>query len=40
LDVNKQNNIVEHIIWDLSELSVGVHKMLSRIGRMCISLVQ
>jgi len=40
LDVNKHSNIVEHIIWVLSELSVGVHKMLNRIGRMCISLVQ
>jgi len=38
LDVNKHSNIVEHIIWVLSELSVGVHKMLNRIGRTCIPL--
>jgi len=40
LDVNKHSNIIEYIIWVLSELSVGVHKMLNRIGRMCISLLQ
>jgi len=39
LDVNKHSNIVEYIIWVLSELSVGVHKMLNRIGRRCISLL-
>jgi len=39
LDVNKNGNIVEHIKWVLSELSVGVHKMLNRTGRMCISLL-
>ena len=33
---NKHSNIVEHINWVLSELSVGVHKMVNRIGRMCI----
>ena len=33
LDVNKHSSIVEHIIWVLSELSIGVHKMLNRIGR-------
>ena len=37
LDVNKNGNIVEHIKWVLSELSVGVHKMLNRTGHMCIS---
>jgi len=40
LDVNKHSNIVEHIIWVLSELSIRVHKMLNRIGRMCISLLE
>jgi len=30
LNVNKHSNIVEHIIWVLSELSVAVHKMLNR----------
>ena len=40
LDVNKHSNTVEHIIWVLSELSIGVHKMLNRIGRMCISLLE
>jgi len=40
LDVNKNGNIVEHINRALSELSVGVHKMLNRIGRTCISLLQ
>ena len=30
----------EHIIRVLSELSVWVHEMLNRIGRMCISLLQ
>jgi len=33
-------SIVEHIIWVLSELSVGVNKMLNRIGRTCIPLSQ
>jgi len=33
---NKHSNIVEHINWVLSELSVGVHKMVNRIGRTCI----
>jgi len=36
LDANKHSNIVEHINGVLSELSVGVHKMLDRIGRTCI----
>jgi len=36
LEVNKHNNIAEHIDWVLSELSIGVHKMLNRIGRTCI----
>ena len=40
LDVNQHSNIVEHINWVLSELSVGVHKMLNRIGSACISLLQ
>jgi len=35
LDANKHSNIVEHINWVLSELSVGVQKMLNRIGRTC-----
>jgi len=39
-DTNKHSNIVEHISWVLSELSVGVHKMLNRIGRTWISLVE
>jgi len=39
-EVNKHNNIAEHISWVLSELSVGVHKMLNCIGRTCISLLQ
>jgi len=40
VDVYKHSNIVEHIVWVLSELSVEVHKMLNRIGRTCISLLQ
>jgi len=40
LDVNKHSNIVEHINWVLSELSVGVHKMLNSIDPTCISLLQ
>jgi len=39
LDINKHSDIVEHINWVLSELSVGVRKMLNRIGRPCISLL-
>jgi len=39
LDTNKHSNMVEYINWVLSELSVGVHKMLNRIGRTCISLL-
>jgi len=35
---NKQGNIVEHLNRVLSELSVGVHKTVSRTGPMCISL--
>jgi len=38
-DTKKHSNIVEHITWALSELSVGVHKTLNRIGRTCISLL-
>jgi len=38
--LNKHSNIVEHIIRVLSELSVGVHKMLNRVGRTCISVLQ
>jgi len=38
-DTNKHRNIVEHINWVLSELSVGVHKTVNRIGRTCISLL-
>jgi len=37
-DTNKHSNIVEHINWVLSELSVGVHKTVNRIGRTWISL--
>jgi len=37
-DTNKHSNIVEHINWVLSELSVGVHKTVNRSGRTCISL--
>ena len=37
-DTIKQRNIVEHINWVLSELSVGVHKTVNLIGRTCISL--
>jgi len=37
-DANKKSNIVEHINWFLSELSVGVHKTVNFIGRTCISL--
>jgi len=40
LDANKHSSIVEHINWVLSELSVGVHKMLNSIGRTCISFLQ
>jgi len=38
-NTNKHSNIVEHINWDLSELSVRVHKTANRIGRTCISLL-
>jgi len=38
-DTKKHSNIVEHINWILSELSVGVHKTVNRIGRTCISLL-
>jgi len=38
LDVNKHRNIVEDIIWVLSELSAEAHQMLNRVGRTCISL--
>jgi len=38
-DANKHSNLVEYINWVLSELSVGVHKMMNRIGRTCISLL-
>jgi len=38
-DTIMQRNIVEHINWVLSELSVGVHKEVNRIGCMCISLL-
>jgi len=37
-NTNKHSNIVEHINWDLSELSVRVHKTANRIGHTCISL--
>jgi len=37
-DTNEHRNIVEHITWVLSELSVGVHKMVNRIRRTCISI--
>jgi len=37
-DTNKQCNIVEHINSVSSELSVGLHKTVNRIGRTCISL--
>jgi len=40
LDANKHSSIVEHITWVLSELSVGVHQMLNRIARTCISFLQ
>ena len=40
LDVNKHSKIVEYIDWILSEFSVGVHNMLNRIVRTCISLLQ
>jgi len=36
---NRHSNIVEHINWVLSELSVVAHKTLNRIGRTCISLL-
>jgi len=38
-DTNKQSNIVEHINWVLSELSVGVHKTVKFTGCTCISLL-
>jgi len=38
-DTKKRSNIVEHINWVLSELSVGLHKTVNRIGRACISLL-
>jgi len=36
---NKHSNIVEHINWVLSELSVRVHKTVNGIGRTCILLL-
>ena len=36
---NKHSNMVEHISWVLSDLSVGVHKTVNRIGRTCTSLL-
>jgi len=39
-DAKKHSNVVEHIIWVLSDLSDGVPKMLNRTGRTCISLLQ
>jgi len=36
---NKHSNIVENINRVLSELSVGVHNTVNRIGRKCISLL-
>jgi len=38
-DTKKHSNIVEHINWVISELSVGVHKTVNRVGRTCISLL-
>jgi len=38
-DTKKHSNIVEHINWVLSELSIGVHKTVNHIGRTCISLL-
>jgi len=38
-DTKKHSNIVEHINWVLSELSVGVHKTVNRISRTCMSLL-
>jgi len=38
-DTKKHSNIVEHINWVLSELSVGVNKTVNGIGRTCISLL-
>ena len=40
LDANKHSRVVEHINWVLSELSVGVHKILNLIGSTSISLLQ
>jgi len=40
LDVNKHSNVVEHTICFFSELSLGLHKMLNRIGPTFISLLQ
>jgi len=40
LDANKHSSVVEHIYWVSSELSVGVYKMLSRIGSTSISLLK
>jgi len=39
LDTNKHSSKVEYINWIVSELSVGVHKMLNRTGRTCISFL-
>jgi len=38
-DTNKQSNIEEHLNRVLSELSVGVHKTVNRIGRTYLSLL-
>jgi len=38
-DTKKHSNIVEHINWVLSELSVGVQKTVNRISRTCMSLL-
>jgi len=37
-DTKKHSNIVEHIIWVLSELSVEVHKTVNRIGRTYVRI--
>ena len=36
----QQYSRIQYINWVLSELSVGVHETLNRIGRTCIPLLQ
>jgi len=37
-DTKEHSNMVEHINWILSELSLGVHKTVNSIGRMYVHI--